>query len=165
LQRGSAEEEEKHAHARPRSRPEELSGKTTKIVTGCGSLYVTVNGDESGAPFELFAEIGKAGGCAASQCQGLGRLASLALRSGIEPREVVRQLRGISCHSPAGLGPSKILSCSDAIGRALSHYIGSADEPHGEPIAVQGACPDCGSVLDHSEGCVSCKICGYSKCG
>jgi hypothetical protein len=29
----------------------------------------------------------------------------------------------------------------------------------------QGVCPDCGSTLFYTEGCVKCQSCGYSKCG
>ena len=75
-------------------------GSTRKIRTGCGNLYVTVNEDEEGNLFEIFNQIGKAGGCAASQSEAIGRLVSLAFRSGVEPEVVVRQLKGISCHMP-----------------------------------------------------------------
>ncbi len=81
------------------------------MQTGCGPLYVTVNEDDTGL-FELFSSMGKAGGCAASQSEAIGRMVSLAWRSGVRARQVVKQLQGISCHSPSGFGENKILSCA-----------------------------------------------------
>jgi len=144
-----------------RRRPKVLEGKTFKMETGCGSLYVTINKDEQGL-FELFNTMGKAGGCAASQCEAIGRLVSLAWRSGIGADPVIKQLRGISCHKPKGLGNSKILSCSDAIARAIQLCI--SPELTWENHLSMGACPDCGSQVEHEEGCIVCKYCGYSEC-
>lgn len=107
----------------PRPRPDVMEGATRKMETSCGSLYVTVNWDESGRPFEVFTSMGKAGGCASSQSEAIGRLVSLALRSGIDPQQVVRQLRGISCHLPRGVGRNKISSCADAVAQALQYFL------------------------------------------
>nr|HPQ41446.1 vitamin B12-dependent ribonucleotide reductase [bacterium] len=107
----------------PRPRPICVKGRTIEMETGCGSLYVTINEDENGNPFEVFAQIGKAGGCVASQTQSTARLCSLALRSGIEPKTIIKQLIGISCHKPSGFGSNRILSCSDAIAKALKWYL------------------------------------------
>jgi len=156
----------------PRSRGGVLTGQTREKVTGCGSLYVTVNEDDFG-PRELFANMGKAGGCASASTEALGRLISLAFRYGAPPEKIAKQLKGIRCHVPLGFGPNQILSCPDAIGKALADkYMG--EEPiiaaHGEiqlemPIAyAQGACPDCGSAIEHEGGCMVCRACGYSKC-
>jgi len=103
-------------------RPQMLTGKTYEMITGCGDLHVTINEDEQGV-FETFITMGKCGGCAASQCEAIGRMVSLGLRSGIPVRNVIKQLIGISCHSPAGIPENKILSCSDAIGKALQLHI------------------------------------------
>ncbi|MEK7829019.1 MAG: vitamin B12-dependent ribonucleotide reductase, partial [Deltaproteobacteria bacterium] len=94
----------------PKPRGDITFGATRKMKTGCGNLYITINEDEEGRPFEIFTQIGKAGGCAASQCEAIGRMASLALRSGIQVEEVIKQMRGISCHVPVGYGKEKILS-------------------------------------------------------
>lgn len=107
----------------PKPRGDIRFGLTKKTKTGCGNLYVTINKDEDGRAFEVFTQIGKAGGCAASQCEAIGRMASLALRSGIDPNEVINQLRGISCHLPVGIEESKVMSCSDAIGQALEWFL------------------------------------------
>src|SRR3990172_9195398 len=106
----------------PRPRAEIAFGMTRKIKTGCGNLYVTINEDEEGRPIEIFTQIGKAGGCVASQCEAMGRMASLALRSGIDPGEIIKQMRGISCHLPVGYGANKVTSCSDAVAKAMEWY-------------------------------------------
>ncbi|MBN1552648.1 vitamin B12-dependent ribonucleotide reductase [bacterium] len=151
----------------PRPRPKTMTGKTIEVETGCGKLYVTMNIDEDNRPFELFAQIGKAGGCVASQTQSTARLCSLALRSGIEPKSIIKQLIGISCHKPKGYGQNKILSCSDAIAKALQCLLKTETENNPE-IALnrgRGACPDCGGVIEHINGCETCRSCGYSECG
>ena len=156
----------------PRSRGGVLTGQTREKVTGCGSLYVTINEDDLG-PRELFANMGKAGGCASASTEALGRLISLAFRYGAPPEKIAKQLKGIRCHVPLGFGPNQILSCPDAIGKALADkYVGEETmaPAHGEiqlemPIAyAQGACPDCGSAIEHEGGCTVCRACGYSKC-
>jgi len=106
----------------PRKRPELVRGATLRMETGCGNLYVTINEDEKGSLFEVFTHMGKAGGCAASQSEAIGRLVSLALRSNIEPEEIIKQLKGISCHQPAWHNGGRILSCSDAIAKAIERY-------------------------------------------
>jgi len=165
----------------PRPRPATLVGATREVQTGCGALYVTVNSDEKGV-FEIFNQMGKAGGCAASQSEAIGRLASLALRSGIKPETVVKQLRGISCHKPHGFGARCIHSCADAVGQALGAHL-LAQQPAVQAveaesvgiapvgakhssgnIEVRGACPDCGAQVEMQEGCLKCRSCGFSEC-
>ncbi|VAX20354.1 Ribonucleotide reductase of class II (coenzyme B12-dependent) [hydrothermal vent metagenome] len=107
------------AKVKPRPRPDIVFGSTQRINTGCGYIYVTVNHDETGRPFELFTAIGKAGGCAASQTESIGRLVSLAMRAGIDVDEIRTQLMGISCHQPAWEKGMRISSCADAISKAL----------------------------------------------
>ncbi len=153
----------------PRPRPKAVTGVTQAMVTGCGKLYVTINSDDRG-PFEVFGNMGKAGGCVASQTEALARMISLALRSGIGPEHIIKQLKGISCHMPAWEpGGGKILSCADAFGRALERAILPEDEQlqidfEQERNGQAGACPECGGVLYHEEGCRKCHECGYSSC-
>lgn len=148
-----------------RQRPKVLQGWTYQMQTGCGPLYVTVNQDSTGL-FELFTTMGKAGGCAASQNEAIGRMVSLAWRSGIQPRQVIKQLQGISCHSPAGFGDNKITSCADAVATAIqSHMMEHGFETVREKVSfVKGACPDCGGIMEHEGGCAVCRLCGYSEC-
>lgn len=147
-----------------KDRPTVLTGKTIKVQTGCGKMYVTVNLNQNGKVFELFTNIGKAGGCATSQCEAIGRLASLSLKSGIEPEKLIKQLKGISCHMKIGFGKNQILSCSDAIGKALEQIIGTKLVETTTKINHSGACPECGYSLQNVEGCSVCNSCGYSKC-
>ena len=105
-----------------RQRPSVLRGTTRRMPSPLGDLYVTVNEDESGRAFEVFATLGKAGGAAMADAEAIGRLISLALRSGIAFSDVIKQLRGISCDRAVGFGPNKVLSMPDAIAQALSQH-------------------------------------------
>ena len=183
------EEELREGERKPKARQDVIHGSTRKVRTGCGNLYVTVNEDEEGKLFEIFNQIGKAGGCAASQSEAIGRLVSLAFRSGIEPEDIIRQLKGISCHTPVWYREGKILSCSDAVAKAIEwHLQEKGRKTKIEPeiripvpkhpskeeggffhrslglIFQRGACPECGGPLIFEEGCVKC-FCGYSDCG
>ncbi len=159
------------AKVTPKKRPAVIIGATRLLKTGCGNLYVTINEDENGKPFEVFTNIGKAGGCASSQAEAIGRLISLALRSNVEPQEIVQQLKGISCHQPSWNEGGKVLSCSDAIAKALEKYYHTAsdgDKGNGkskdQAIMLIGACPECGGAVEHEGGCAICRNCGFTKC-
>jgi ribonucleoside-diphosphate reductase alpha chain len=106
-----------------RSRPELLRGTTRRLETPLGTLYVTVTEDDRGQPFEVFMSLGKAGGALMADVEALGRLISLALRSGIPIKEIYRQLRGISSDRVIGLGPNKVLSVPDAVGIAIERWM------------------------------------------
>jgi ribonucleoside-diphosphate reductase alpha chain len=106
-----------------RSRPETLRGTTRRVETPLGTLYVNITEDDRGQPFEVFMSLGKAGGALMADVEALGRLISLALRSGIPMREVWRQLRGISSDKVIGLGPHKVLSVPDAVGIAIERWM------------------------------------------
>ena len=106
-----------------RSRPEVLRGTTRRVETPLGTLYVTITEDDRGQPFEVFMTLGKAGGALMADVESLGRLISLALRSGIPIKEIYRQLRGISSDRVIGLGPNKILSVPDAVGIAIERWM------------------------------------------
>jgi len=164
----------------PRSRPLVTTGSTEKIGTGCGSLYVTVNQDEQG-PFEVFARLGKTGGCAATQTEAISRLVSLALRSGLDIHSTLRQLKGIRCPAPLWDNGSQVLSCPDAIGKAIERFLersraNGADvtiemkEPHAKHSKTEAecverlTCPDCGGTVEPEGGCLVCRFCGFSRC-
>jgi ribonucleoside-diphosphate reductase alpha chain len=106
-----------------RNRPAALKGATRRMPSPLGDLYVTVNEDDSGKPFEVFATLGKAGGAAMADVEGIGRLISLALRSGVPMADVIQQLRGIACDRAVGIGPNKVLSVPDGIAQALAQHM------------------------------------------
>jgi len=146
-----------------RDRPRALTGSTYQMQTGCGPLYVTINEDGAGV-FELFTTMGKAGGCASSQCEAIGRLVSLAWRSGIQARQAVKQMIGITCHKPAGFGDNRITSCADAVAKAIQIHMADHEEADLSHANNGGACPDCGGPVEHEGGCCVCHVCGFSEC-
>lgn len=246
------------AHVAPRSRPEVVRGRTYKVKTSYGSLFVTINEDENGDPFEVFAQIGKSGGVFQAKSEAICRLISLSLRAGVGVEDVVKQLKGIRGPMPSWGKKGMILSIPDAIAQTLEQHASkdqqqldldfdksegegvaevvedevvadeleaaktqeeseptyeevkeespasadaktvdveeseedtgpfkeqvvveeeAASEPEPEPekekvlagsIADLGfapECPDCSNVLEMGEGCMVCRVCGYSKCG
>ncbi|MDI6712661.1 MAG: vitamin B12-dependent ribonucleotide reductase [Anaerosomatales bacterium] len=156
----------------PRPRPAVTIGRTEKLQTGCGNLYVTINSDEHGL-CEVFTQMGKSGGCAASQSEALSRMISVSLRAGVDPRAIIKHLRGIRCPSPAWTQGGKVLSCADAVGIAMEHYLDWLETGAESTVVskdvdgldgLTGACPECGSALEHESGCAVCRSCGFSKC-
>jgi ribonucleoside-diphosphate reductase alpha chain len=145
----------------PRPRPEATVGVTRLITTGCGKLYVTVNSDELGF-CEVFAQMGKTGGCASSQIESTGRLISLALRSGVKIDALIKQITGIRCPSPNWQNGKQVLSCPDAIAQVLS-AVAQVDPP-APTLSTMGSCPDCGGAVEHEGGCLVCRGCGFSRC-
>lgn len=154
----------------PRARPVVTFGSTEKVALGCGrTLYVTINTDDVGL-CEVFLQMGKAGGCTAAYSDALGRLVSLALRSGIETRSIIKQLKGLRCPSPSWHNGGPTLSCPDAIAKAIERFLGG-----GDPAPARGGgdkalldmcpeCPDCGAMVEFVEGCAVCRSCGFSQC-
>ncbi len=145
----------------PRPRPRRTRGITERVRTGCGNLYVTINWDDDDF-CEVFAQMGKAGGCAACQIEAETRLISLALRSGVSPKAIIKQLSGIRCPSPSWDEGEQVLSCPDGVAKVLAEAADIEIERQ-QPNVMN--CPDCGATLDFEEGCALCRSCGYSKCG
>ena len=186
----SEEDPEDHLKV-PRQRPVSVMGVTDRVRTGHGTMFVNLTFDDEGHPFEVFAHLGKAGGCDSAYLEAIARLASLGLRSGIDPSQIVDQLKGITC-DPAWDGGTLVRSAPDAVALALSRHliekevgsgsvsmagssaqlglfpssVDSAGDDQGESINVPtGAkCPECSGYLLHQEGCLSCPDCGYNKC-
>ncbi|MFC1671056.1 vitamin B12-dependent ribonucleotide reductase [Spirochaetota bacterium] len=169
-------------HIVPRPRSEITWGATRKMATGCGSLYVTINEDEEGM-FEVFATMGKSGGCAASQTEAVSRLVSLSLRSGIEKDQVIKQLKGVRCPNQAWEPGGRVYSCSDAMAKAIERHAGinpmametnniqdtakndAETNGKGSDKVMVGVCPDCHGPLEFESGCSVCRFCGFSRCG
>ena len=169
---------------KPRPRPDVTMGYTEKVKIGCGNLYITVNYDEQGV-CEVFTNTGRAGGCP-SQSEATARLMSVALRAGVDSEELIRQLKGIRCPSTIRQQGMAVTSCPDAIAKAIekvmqaskTNQIPPCPPPMGADRKGRPApdmtpaesklakyCPECGAQLEHEGGCVTCRNCGYSKCG
>ncbi|MGZ8851567.1 MAG: vitamin B12-dependent ribonucleotide reductase [Thermoanaerobaculia bacterium] len=124
-----------------RARPDTLRGITTRIETPLGTMFLNITEDDRGQPFEVFINLGKAGGAAMADAEAMGRLISLALRSGIPIREVHRQLRGIASDKAIGLGPNKVLSVPDAIGIALENWMREKQGVQQDLLGAAGTTP------------------------
>lgn len=152
-----------------RERPQTLEGFTTKVATGYGNLYVTVT-EYEGKPFEVFATIGKSGKSTTAKTEAIGRLVSLALRSGVEVEEIVDQLKGICGEHPVFSDGKLILSIPDAIARVLEErYLKDTKRNSNRRKRFENSlsgdiCPECGGKLSFEEGCATCHICGFTKC-
>ncbi len=191
-----------------RERPDVMRGLTYRVRTSYGNLFVTINEDEHG-PFEVFSQLGKAGGFFQAQTEAICRLISLGLRSGISIADVIDQLKGIRGPDIAFSNGGPIHSLPDAIARVLETHIkrgqtklalefGRKEEPIAPSLIKEGAggvlkenseegfsaysqpetkvsianlgyapaCPDCDNpTLTMKEGCMTCDVCGFSKCG
>ena len=166
----------------PRDRPSTTHGVTERVRTGHGNMYVTVNFDEEGKPFELFGTLGKSGGCDSAQLEAISRLVSLALRSGVDSHHIIEQLRGITC-CPAWDSGTLVRSSPDAVALALERHVTTEAEERVRPApgAVQmellsragtngnghtpaRKCPDCNTPVVYQEGCLMCVACGWNKC-
>jgi len=149
----------------PRPRPRKTSGQTIKSRTGCGTLFISVNRDENGL-CEVFANLGKAGGCP-SQSEATCRAVSAALRCGVNPRVLIEQLKSIRCLSTIARRKDNkdidVLSCPDAIARAIEEVLGEVHHPVSVPSVEK--CPDCNYPLRKDSECRVCDRCGYDKCG
>ena len=154
-----------------RPRPQVTSGRTLRIPTAHGNMYVTINEDEYGI-CEVFAQTGKSGGDAAANNEAIARLISMALRAGVPVEDVIKQLRGIRSSTPVWFNGGLVLSGPDGIAIALERYIHwrkTGQELDSVTTAVDaaapaGECPDCGSTLKYEEVCSNCPQCGYSRC-
>ena len=180
---------------RPRERPRAMVGMTHKVRTGNGTMYVTVNVDATGKPFEVFSQLGKAGTTDAAHLEAISRLISLSLRAGVDLESIIHHLKGITSN-PIWDDGVLVASPPDAVALVLAKYLpgeNGAAEMWNEPT-MQGAqlglfnpekaeaaqdekltpwketesavtCPDCSGALTYQEGCLMCHACGFNKCG
>ena len=176
----------------PRQRPVSVTGVTDRVRTGHGTMFVNITFDDEGHPFEIFATLGKSGSSDSAYLEAIARLSSMSLRAGIDPEQIIDQLKGIT-DVPAWDGGTLVRSAPDAVALALSRHLTKEDSRNNitsmvgnsaqlglfpssttsldspdipdTPDTPSGAkCPDCSGYLLHQEGCLSCLDCGYSKC-
>ena len=171
----------KELDPKPRKpRPGMLHGNTYRTPTPLGTAYITINENGDRTPFEVFANVGKAGSDTAAVAEAIGRLISLTLRmpSPLTAEErlagVIDQLSGIGGRRPLGFGPNRVRSLPDAIAQVLARHIAivEAEQPPEQlplPISMPkqkaDLCPDCGQAsFVAMEGCRKCVNCGFSEC-
>lgn len=158
-------EEKKTEESRPMDRPDIVYGFTQKVRTGLGDLYLTVN-EVDGKPFEVFATIGRSGRSITAKAEAIGRLVSLALRSGVHVREIVKQLKGIGGEHPVFQKKDMLLSIPDAVSWVFENRYLQDNSPRNLAKSLSKAdCPECFGELVFQEGCFVCPSCGFTKCG
>ncbi|HSW09794.1 MAG TPA: vitamin B12-dependent ribonucleotide reductase [Bacillota bacterium] len=154
----------------PQARPDVLAGRTRRVITPSGTLWLTAN-EHAGRPFEVFATIGRAGSDLLALTEAIARMISLGLRCGLPLERITEQLIGIGGSRSVGFGTGRVLSVPDAIGKALAaEYLNSPNgTPSGPPpanqVAIFGICPACGNAsLVQQEGCIHCVSCSFTEC-
>jgi len=148
------------ARRHPQDRPSSLPSVTDKIKTGFGNLYVTISYFND-KPFEVFTSIGKSGYTTMADAEALGRLISLALRSGVDPKEVISQLKGIGGAEPIFTEGGLVQSIPDAIAKVMERHLGETQNNSRDMFAK--ICRMCGATLP-DEKCPTCPNCGWNKC-
>lgn len=163
---GDGKKEEKKAEeSRPMDRPDIVYGFTQKVRTGLGDLYLTVN-EVDGKPFEVFATIGRSGRSITAKAEAIGRLVSLALRSGVHVREIVKQLKGIGGEHPVFQKKDMLLSIPDAVSWVFENrYLQDNSLRNLAKSLSKADCPECFGELVFQEGCFVCPSCGFTRCG
>jgi len=158
-------DETNNDECRPMDRPDIVYGFTQKVRTGLGDLYLTVN-EVNGKPFEVFTTIGRSGRSITAKAEAIGRLVSLALRSGVHVREIVKQLKGIGGEHPVFQKKGMLLSIPDAVSWVLENkYLQGTTPSSSYKSLSKTECPECMTELVFQEGCFVCPSCGFTKCG
>ena len=117
------EADDRPEYGEKRPRPDVLTGVTQRISTGYGKMYVNINEDENGRPFEVFGNIGHSGGFTNSFTEALAKVISIALRSGVDPHDLADELTGIRSPKVAWDRGEQIQSIPDAVGTGLVRYL------------------------------------------
>ena len=127
----------------PKPRRQFMKSYTGKFTNEVGTTYITITVDENNKPYEIFIEDGK------SKSEIIGRLGSIALRSGVGIDQIIEQLS--KCKSQYAREIANFLK--DFLRETEVQYV-SADK-----------CPVCGGKLIKYDGCTKCESCGYATCG
>ena len=154
-------------------------------------MFVTVNYDDEGRPFEVFAILGKAGSTESAALEAISRLTTMALRAGVDPNKIIEHLKGIT-DEPVWDAGRLVRSAPDAVALVLGRHLSLEGTPSVEDVAASEGkstaqlellaapaqengnghssvssvrCPECSvGTLVHQEGCLRCPECGYNKC-
>ena len=113
-----------------KKRPKSTQSITERVETGCGKLYITISFLDNEV-FEVFAVLGKAGGCATCFLQAITTCITMGLRNGVPLDVYVKKLIGFRCPSPLWDDGIQYLSCVDAISKVLEKH---------KPVAKEETC-------------------------
>lgn len=157
----------------PRARGDALGGRTYKMKWPGyrHAVYVTINDDEDGNPFEVF--FNTMGQENTAWMQALSRTVSAVFRRGGDVSFIADELREV--HDPKGgayLNGAYVPSMVAEIGNILRRHMNEREiaaqmvEEAVMPAAPPEACPECGEyAVVRVSGCPTCQSCGVSKCG
>jgi len=161
-------------------RPDKVDGPTDKMHTPFGQGFLTFSTEEAPdgtkRPYEMFVRIGKGGEDINAAMEGLGRVLSAAIRSGVPVTYLIEQMRGISGKTQVGSKTGMVRSLPDALAATLENMIekygpkrfgleGDKAGSNGKAkVKVGNLCPKCSGQLRGSEGCEVCDTCGFSRC-
>jgi ribonucleoside-diphosphate reductase alpha chain len=127
----------------PEVRPQTM----IEIPTHEGTAFVSITLIEN-TPLEVFVT-SPVESKNAEVYDALARIFSIALRSGVPAREMIKQLE------QANQKYGSVVSPLSAIVRAF------------KKLGINGGekrCPNCDAIMVLEEGCMKCLSCGYSKC-
>jgi ribonucleoside-diphosphate reductase alpha chain len=167
--------------------PPERRSITHKFRVGEQEGFLIVGLFDDGTPGEIFVVISKEGSTIRGLMDSVAMLTSYSLQYGVPLATLVGKFKGVH-FEPAGFTSNPEIpqasSLVDYIFRWLelkflaeqqspgqrrsvdsdSRRTSAAARPDPD-IATGLLCPDCGSQLFFSEGCLVCRSCGYTKCG
>jgi len=69
--------------------------------------------------FEVFAQMGRSGGCTSSQMSALTIAITMGIRHGVPPEVYTEKLKGVCCPVVSWDDGTKYLSCPDAIAQVM----------------------------------------------
>ena len=171
----------------PLDRPSTLDGNTYKLKWPDSehAIYVTINDiivNDKRRPFEVF--INSKNMEHFAWTVGLTRMISAVFRRGGDVSFVVDELKAVfDPRGGAWVGGKYIPSILAAIGgileehmmkigfikdsdKSLFHKSGEVTKVENLKLSRQKSCTSCGQFdLQMIEGCMTCRSCGYSKCG
>lgn len=164
----------------PKKRGNRIEGATYRVHMQNHNLYITANRNKENSLVEVFATVGESkkpnahhtSGVEDSWAEGLGKIISLALRAGVSPDSIIRNLKNIPSDKPVFTtigddGTSELVpSPPHAIARVIEEELKKLNlvektENIGKP------CDECGSIntIPRSPTCYECLDCFNVTCG